>query len=325
MVNRAWLMCIFLCFSAEVSAQKGLESLVLQLRWVTQAQFAGYYVALDRGIYERYGLDVTILPGGPNLSGSNNLVSGAADITIEWLPHALVMRNGGVPLVNIAQIFHRSGYTLSCRRDRGIQGVADLQGRRIGSWFVGDEVKIKVLLGSGGIEAELYPLNFNLNDLISGEADCISTMRYNEYLSLLEKGMDEKQITTFDFDQLGVSILEDGLYVLEEHLQDEMMRSRLSRFVAATIEGWLFTLDHPDEALEIVLDNDPTGALDEEHERNMLKVISTLLHHDRSEIGRLRPEQYVQTVNHLLIGGELLHSIHGGYTDVIWLQAQQLE
>ncbi len=319
---KRWLLLFCLPLN---SVAGELEPLSMQLRWITQAQFAGYYVALDKGFYQKRGLDVTILPGGPNLDPSQNLRSGFIDVGIEWLPHALLQREQGNQIVNIAQIFDRTGYTLSCRKDRGITSLKDLHGKRIGSWFVGDEVKIAALLRKEQVEAEIYPQNFNLIDLIEGKSDCISTMRYNEYLTLLEQGMREDEIVTFDFDQLGVATLEDGLYVREDLLQDPLMRSRLTRYLAATIEGWRYTLDHPEEALEIVLDNDPTGALDEAHQRAMLNVVLGLLHVDRDKIGQLSERLYLQNVEQLLDGKVITyHPARGAYSDKIWKAVQSL-
>lgn len=300
-----------------------LEPLVMQLRWITQAQFAGYYVALDKGFYRDHGLDVTILPGGPNLEPVQSLKSGLIDVSIEWLPHALVQRKQRIPVVNIAQIFHRSGYTLSCRKDRGIETGKDLQGKRVGSWFVGDEEKINALLRKYQVEVTLYQQNFNLGDLVEGKADCISTMRYNEYLQLLDLGMRAEEITTFDFDALGVATLEDGLYVIEEMLEDPKMVDRFARFLAATIEGWRYTIDHPEEALEIVLDNDPTGALDERHQRNMLEVILTLLHEDREQIGQLTEADYARTIELLKQDRWDHYDPSGGMNSSIWKRAKE--
>lgn len=296
----------------------------MQLHWVTQTQFAGYYVALDRGLYEKHGLDVTILSSGPNLTPSKNLQSGRVDVIIDWLPNALVRREQGAPIVQIAQIFDHSGYILSCRKDRGVEELKDLDGKRIGSWFVGDEENIMALLREVGIEAEIYQQNFDVTDLVRGETDCISTMRYNEYLQVLNEGLAEEKITAFDFDRLGFSTLEDGLYVLESSLQDPMIRDRLVRFVAATIEGWQYTAEHPQEALEIVLDHDPIGSLDERHQKKMLEQILQLLHDDRSEIGHLRPEAYEQTVKLLLESRQLRYVPVNAVNEQVWKEARQL-
>jgi len=321
------LLSLLLCMQSLVwaeSVEKPLDPLVLQLRWITQTQFAGYYVALDKGMYRKNGLDVIILPGGPNLKPAQSLREGLVDVSIEWLPHALVQREKGSDLVNIAQIFDRSGFTISCRKDHGIQNLEDLQGKRVGSWFVGDEEKVRALLRKKNIKVEFYPQNFNLDELVSGKGDCISTMRYNEYLQLLDKGMQKEEIITFDFDALGMAMQEDGLYVTEQSLKQEGMEDRLVRFVAATIQGWRYTLEHPEEALEIVLDNDPTGALDEHHQRKMLKVVMTLLHSKREQLGQLTQSQYHKTVDQLLEGGVLQYQDSGGYSEKIWNKAQLL-
>lgn len=308
-----------------LSAADALEPFSMQLRWITQTQFAGYYAALDKGFYRNRGLDVVILPGGPNLDSVQNLKRGVVDVGIEWLPHALLQRASGNQIVNIAQIFNRSGYILSCRKDHGINSVKDLDGKRIGSWFVGDEERIQALLRKEGVKASIYSQNFNLSDLIRGEADCISTMRYNEYLQLLDQGGKAEELTTFDFDAHGVSTLEDGLYVREDMLADPQFRDRLIRFVAATIEGWRYTREHPNEVMEIVLDHDPTGALDPDHQQAMLRVVLQLLHPLDEKIGELSAEAYRQTVDQLLESGLLEHNPQEtGYSHEIWIAARQL-
>ncbi|MBT3197529.1 MAG: ABC transporter substrate-binding protein [Gammaproteobacteria bacterium] len=314
---------------AEEVGEKGepLESLVLQLRWITQAQFAGFYVALDKGFYRQHGLDVTILPGGPNRSPAENLQLGATDVSIDGLLDILLLRQKeGVRLINIAQLFLHSGYSLSCRRDHGIEQLSDLDGKRIGSWFAGDELMIMALLSSYGITAEIYPQNFNVNDLLEGRADCISTMRYNEYWQLLDRGMREEEIISFNFDTLGVSTLEDGLYVLESHLRLPRLRQRLVRFIAATLEGWYYTQQHPEEALEIILDNDPTGMLDEKHQRRMLGIVMELVYPEGEHLSSEQYQQlvglrYQQTVDLLLERGVLRRAPPLAYTTSLWEEA----
>ncbi len=322
MIKKQLLTILLLC--PLVVRAEALDPLVMQLHWVTQTQFAGYYVALDRGLYEKHGLDVTILSSGPNLTPSKNLQSGRVDVIIDWLPNALVRREQGAPIVQIAQIFDHSGYVLACRKDHGVEKLEDLDGKRIGSWFVGDEENIMALLREVGINADIYQQNFDVTGLVRGETDCISTMRYNEYLQVLNEGMREEEITAFDFDRLGYATLEDGLYVLESSLEDPQIRDRLVRFIAATIEGWEYTIEHPKEALEIVLDHDPIGSLDEHHQWRMLEQVLQLLHADRGQIGHLRPEAYQQTIKLLLDSRQLLYSPVNAVNDQLWKEARQL-
>ena len=123
-----------LVFSAQAA-----DKVTIQLKWVTQAQFAGYYVAQDKGYYQAAGLDVTIKPGGPDIAPPQVIAGGGADVIIDWMPSALASREKGVALVNIAQIFKKSGMMLTCRKDSGIKSPADFRGKTLGVWFYGNE------------------------------------------------------------------------------------------------------------------------------------------------------------------------------------------
>src|SRR5712671_5888152 len=119
-------------------AAKADDKVTLQLKWVTQAQFAGYYVAKDKGFYKELGLDVTVKPGGPDVNPSQVIAGGGADVIVDWMPSALATREKGVPLINIAQVFQRSGMMLTCRVDSGIKAPTDFKGRKLGVWFAGN-------------------------------------------------------------------------------------------------------------------------------------------------------------------------------------------
>ena len=115
------------------------EPLTLQLKWVTQAQFAGYYVAAAKGFYKDAGLDVTIKAGGPDINPTQVIAAGGADVIVDWMPSALASREKGVPLVNIAQVFQKSGMMLTCRKDANIKDPKDFKGNTLGVWFSGNE------------------------------------------------------------------------------------------------------------------------------------------------------------------------------------------
>jgi NitT/TauT family transport system substrate-binding protein len=164
------------------------DKVTIQLKWVTQAQFAGYYVAAAKGYYKDAGLDVTINPGGPDTAPAQVIAGGGADVIIDWMPSALASREKGVPLVNIAQPFKRSGLELTCRAETGIKKPADLKGKTIGVWFFGNEypflswmskLNIKTDGSAGGVK--MLKQGFNVDPLLQKQADCISTMTYNEY------------------------------------------------------------------------------------------------------------------------------------------------
>ena len=286
----------------------GQEKVTLQLKWVTQAQFAGYYVAQEKGFYKDAGLAVTIKPGGPDIAPPQVIAGGGADVIVEWMPAALASRERGVPLVNIAQPFKRSGLMLTCRAETGIRTPQDLRGRTLGVWFSGNEYPFLAWMSRLG-----YPTNgtpqgvrvlrqgFNVDPLLQRQADCVSTMTYNEYWQVIDGGFRPDQLTVFRYEEQGVSTLEDGLYVLESRLSDAAFVARMGRFVRASMQGWEWARQNPDQAAQIVLDNDASGAQTIAHQRRMMGEIARLL--DTTANGRLDPADYERTVQTLLSSG----------------------
>ncbi|KQT66259.1 MULTISPECIES: ABC transporter substrate-binding protein [unclassified Aureimonas] len=276
-------MALALGLSASAPALAA-DALTLQLKWVTQAQFAGYYVAAEKGYYEEAGLDVTIKPGGPDVAPTQVLAGGGADVVIDWMPSALAAREKGLPLVNIAQPFAKSGLMLTCRKETGIASPADFKGKTLGVWFSGNEYPFLSWMSKLGLKTDGGPegvtvikQGFNVDPLIQKQADCISTMTYNEYGQVLDAGLKPEDLVVFKYEDQGVSTLEDGLYVLQPTLDDPAMVDKLARFVSASMKGWAYAKDHPDEAAGIVLDNDTTGAQTEAHQTFMMTEIAKLL------------------------------------------------
>ncbi|NCO86161.1 MAG: ABC transporter substrate-binding protein [Rhodobacterales bacterium] len=279
----------------------------LQLQWVTQAQFAGYYVALDQGFYDEEGLAVTILPGGPDIAPPQVLAGGGADVMLNWMPSALAARERGLPVVNIAQPFKTSGLMLTCWKDTGITGPQDFRGRTIGVWFFGNEYPFLSWMSREGIPTEGGPdgvtvlkQGFNVDPLLQRQADCISTMTYNEYGQVLDAGVSPDELVTFLYEDGGVATLEDGMYVLEQNLEDPAFADRMVRFVRASMRGWKWAEENPEAAAMIVLDNDETGAQTEAHQVRMMTEIAKLT---AGSNGELDPADYERTVATLMSGG----------------------
>ena len=283
------------------------DALTLQLKWVTQGQFAGYYVAKEKGFYEEAGLDVTIKPGGPDIAPEQVIAGGGADVIVDWLPAALAAREKGLPLVNIAQPFKKSGMELTCRKETGIEKPEDFKGKTLGVWFSGNEYPFLSWMSKLGLTTEggadgvtVIKQGFNVDPLIQKQADCISTMTYNEYWQVIDAGIPEGELTVFKYEDQGVATLEDGLYVLEESLNDPAMVDKLARFVKASMKGWEYAAENSDEAAGIVLDNDMTGAQTEEHQKRMVGEINKLV--DGSD-GTLDTASADTTVEVLMGGG----------------------
>jgi NitT/TauT family transport system substrate-binding protein len=283
------------------------DEVVLQLKWVTQGQFAGYYVAEEKGFYEEEGLDVEIKPGGPDIAPAQVIAGGGADVIVDWMPSALASREKGLPLVNIAQPFKRSGMMLTCLKETGVQTPEDLRGRTLGVWFFGNEYPFLSWMSHLGIPTDgsaegvtVLKQGFNVDPLLQKQADCISTMTYNEYGQVLDAGIAPEDLVTFKYEDQGVATLEDGLYVMEEDLENPAFVDKMVRFVRASMKGWRYAEEKPDEAAEIVLDNDATGAQTEHHQKRMVREIAKLT---EGSSGELDPADYERTVQTLLEGG----------------------
>ena len=300
------------------------DDLTLQLKWVTQAQFAGYYVAADKGFYDEAGLNVTIKPGGPDVAPTQVVAGGGADVVVEWMPAALAARERGLPLVNIAQPFKSSGMMLTCLAESGVTGPADFPGRTLGVWFFGNEYPFLSWMSQLGIPTDggeqgvtVLKQGFNVDPLLQKQADCISTMTYNEYWQVIDAGIAPDQLVTFKYEDQGVATLEDGLYTLEDNLSDPAMVDKLTRFIAASMKGWKYAEEHPEEAAGIVLDNDATGAQTEMHQVRMMGEIAKLT---AGSDGSLDPADYERTVATLLAGGSdpvITRAPEGAWTHAI--------
>ena len=286
------------------------DKLTLQLKWVPQAQFAGYYVAAAKGFYTDAGLDVTIKPGGPDVNPSQVIAGGGADVVVDWMPSALAAREKGVPLVNIAQVFEKSGMELTCRKDSGVATPAQFKGKTLGVWFSGNEYpflswmsKLKLSTNGGPDGVTVLKQGFNVDPLLQKQAACISTMTYNEYWQLIEAGMKPDQLHVFKYEDQGVATLEDGLYTTEAKLSDPKMVATLGKFLKASLKGWQYATEHQDEAVKIVLTNDTAGSQTAAHQKRMMSEIAKLLGPAGKKMGYLEPAAYERTVNELMGGG----------------------
>ncbi len=282
--------------------------LTLQLKWVTQAQFAGYYVAKDKGFYEEEGLNVTIKPGGPDIAPTQVLAGGGADVVVEWMPAALAAREKGLPLVNIAQPFKSSGMMLTCLKESGISDPqTDFAGKTLGVWFAGNEYPFLSWMSTLGLSTEggqdgvtVLKQGFNVDPLLQKQAACISTMTYNEYWQIIDAGIPAEELVTFKYSDQDVATLEDGLYTLDSTLEDPDKVTALVRFVRASMKGWKYAEENPEEAAEIVLENDETGAQTIEHQTRMMSEVAKLT---EGSDGTLDEADYQRTVDVLMAGG----------------------
>lgn len=240
-------------------------SVKLQLQWFTQAQFAGYFAAVDQGFYAAQCLDVSILEGGVDIVPQQQLADGAVDFALSWVPKALASREAGANIVDIAQIFQRSGTLQVSFKDKGITSPADFAGKNIGNWGYGNEFEIFAALTKAGLDpaadVTLVQQQFDMAALLAGDIDAAEAMTYNEYAQVLE-AIDPatgKQYTADDFNVVsyedeGVGMLQDAIWASGERLaSDAAYKDTATKFVAASIQGWAFCRDNAQACADIVV------------------------------------------------------------------------
>jgi NitT/TauT family transport system substrate-binding protein len=320
-----------LCFGAV--AAKAADPVTIQLKWVTQAQFAGYYVAKDKGFYKDVDLDVTIKPGGPDIAPEQIIAGGGADVIVDWMPAALAAREKGIPLVNIAQYFQKSGLELTCLKSSGVKSPKDFPGKTLGVWYFGNEypflswmAKLNIPTDGSAKGVTVLKQGFNVDPLLQKQAACISTMTYNEYWQVIDAGYKPADLVVFKYSTEGVGTLEDGLYAVEDKLKDKAFADKIARFVAASSKGWAYADKNQADAVKIVLDNDTTGAQTEHHQTTMMSEIAKLI--AGGKLGYLEPKDYERTVSILLSSKSapvITKKPTGAFTHTVWEASQKVK
>ena len=294
------------------------DAVTLQLKWVTQAQFAGYYVAKDKGFYTEENLDVTIKPGGPDIAPEQVIAGGGADVFVDWMGGALAARDKGVGLVNIAQPYKKAGMELVCPKDGPVKTEEDFKGKTLGVWFFGNEYPFYAWMNKLGLSTEggadgvtVLKQSFDVQPLIQKQADCISVMTYNEYWQLIDAGYKPEDLVVFNYSAMGNDLLEDGLYAMEANLADPAFKEKMVKFVSASMKGWKYALENPDEAAGIVMDN---GGQDENHQKRMMGEVGKLI---GSGSGKLIEAAYKRTADALLAQKIITKEPAGAWTSEI--------
>jgi NitT/TauT family transport system substrate-binding protein len=282
------------------------DKVTLQLKWVTQAQFAGYYAAKEQGFYDDEGLDVTLKVGGPDITPEQVVTSGQAEFGIDWLPSLLATRDKGGDIVNIAQVFTRSGMLEVTHKDSGITDVAGMKGKKVGVWCCGNENELYAALTKNGMDLKkdvtIVNQPFDMNLFLSKDVDAAAAMTYNELAQVLEtKNPDTGKLYSLDdlnvisMEDAGTSMLEDGVFTTSDWISDTKNQDIAKRFLAASFRGWAFCRDNQDECLQNVLDNGPT--LGEGHQRWQLNEINALIWPAPKGVGIMDPTAYQRTAD----------------------------
>ena len=252
--------------SSSASAAPQLTKITLQLKWVPQAQFAGYYAASLKGFYKAAGLDVTLKNGGPNIIPETVVASGQAQFGVDWLPSLLTARDKGTQLVNVAQVFARSGMTQLTWKSSGITTVAQMKGKKVANWLGGNQWELFAALTKAGMDpaknqgVTIVQQPFDMNLFLKHQVDSASAMTYNELAQVLETGVKMSQINVIKMQNAGTGMLEDGLFSTASWLKSPANQAIAVKFIAASLAGWIYCRDHMAECVQLTLKEGPDAS-----------------------------------------------------------------
>jgi NitT/TauT family transport system substrate-binding protein len=278
------------------------DSVRLQLQWFAQSQFAGYYVARDNGFYEAQCLDVEIIEGAVEIVPQQVLATGGAEFGLAWVPKALVSREGGADIVNIAQVFERSGTLQVSWADSGIEEPADWAGKKVGNWGFGNEFELLAAIAKYEVpDVELVAQDFTMNALLNNEIDAAEAMIYNEYAQVLEATNPDTgelytpdDLNVIDYNEIETAMLQDAVWVNADWIAEEGNEDIATRFLTASFQGWVHCLENFDECVEVVLNNGST--LGQSHQEWQLNEILGLIFPATNGIGVMNEDLWDQTV-----------------------------
>jgi NitT/TauT family transport system substrate-binding protein len=280
------------------------KKVTLQLKWVTQAQFAGYYAAKKKGYYDEEGLDVNIKVGGPSITPEQVVLGKQAEFGIDWLPSLLASRDKGQDLVNISQVFTRSGMTELTWKDSDITTIGQMRGKKVGVWCCGNENELYAALNKNGMnpkkDVTIVNQPFDMNLFLKNQVDAAAAMTYNELAQVLET-KDPKTGTLYKpsdlniikMEDVGTGMLEDGIFVRGDWISNKDNQETAKKFLAASFKGWIYCRDHVSECTQIVLDNGPT--LGKGHQTWQMNEINALIWPASKGIGVMDKAAYQRT------------------------------
>lgn len=283
----------------------------LMLQWLPQAQFAGYYVAAEKGFYQQQGLDLTIVDGGPDQIVSKYLDSGQVAYGTMFLATALERRDAGMPLVNVSQMVQHSSLMLIAKADSGIEKIADLDQKKVSLWANEFQIQPRILFQHIGIDVTVIPQANSMNLFLRGAVSATSGMWYNEYHTILSSGLREEELKPFFFRDTPYDFPEDGIYCLEKTFAENPgVAQAISK---ATIAGWEYAFKHEEEALDIVVKrmNEAKLPFNRVHQRWMLKRMRDILLGDGDQLTNtsLDPQIFEQVMMHLSDSGVIQSTV----------------
>jgi NitT/TauT family transport system substrate-binding protein len=293
---------------AEGADRAPLKKVRFLPQWLPQAQFAGYYAAQEKGFFKSRGIEIEILRGGPQIPPSEALSTGKADFVTLFLANGIVQRASGLDIVNIGQIVQKSAYMIVARRSFGIERPQDLEGKKVGLWGGELDLLPRAFFRKFNISVRVIPQGPTMNLFLRGGVHAASAMWYNEYHQIINSGVDPQELTTFLLSDYGMSFPEDGIYCLERtFLSDPAL---CEDFLLASLEGWRYALQHPDETVDMVMRhaNAAHVATNRVHQAWMLSRMKDIIAFKGApELGLLSYESYEEVARALEDAGIIDH------------------
>jgi NitT/TauT family transport system substrate-binding protein len=293
--------------SGAASQPAQLTKVRVQLKWVAQAQFAGYYAAVDQGYYADQGLDVQILLGGPDIDPVRVVASDGAEFGTTWVPAMLAAREGGADVVDISQVFQRSGTLEVSFKDKNITKPEDLRNKKVGSWLGGNEPELFAALNKVAInpddksQVEIIKQDFDMSGLLGGSLDAAQAMTYNEFAQILEAKnpatgnlYQASDLNVISFNDVGTGMLQDAIFARESYLAKPGNEDIAAKFLAASLKGWIYCRDNSQACVDVVLKNGST--LGASHQAWQMNEINALIWPSPNSIGTLDSAAWDQTV-----------------------------
>ncbi len=288
----------------------------LQLQWFPQAQFCGFFAAVDQGYYKDEGLDVSILPGGVDIVPATVVAGGNAEFGISWVPKMLASRESGADVQIIGQPFQRSGTLQVAMKDQGITTPEDWKGKKVGTWGFGNEAELYAAMRKVGIDPNnpadvtIVPQDFTMNAFVNGDIDAAQAMIYNEYAQVLETKNQAtgalympEDMDVISMESAGTAMLQDAIFASQAWLKQPGNEDTAVKFLRGSYKGWQYCRDHPDESVAIVLKSD--AKLPKGHQTWQLNEINALIWPSPNGIGMMDQAAYDRTVQ-IALDGKIL-------------------
>jgi NitT/TauT family transport system substrate-binding protein len=283
---------------SRAQAAPKLTKVTLQLKWVTQAQFAGYYAAVAKGYYKDVGLDVTLKVGGPDITPEQVVLAGQAQFGLDWLPNLFATREKGGKIVSVAQVFGRSGMTELTWKSSGINTIKKMRGKKVGVWCCGNQPELFAALTKNGInpnsKSDVTIVNqpFDMNLFLQHKVDAAAAMTYNEMAQVLETknpktgklySLSDLNVFKMASPQVGTGMLEDNIFATQKYVSDPANSQTITNFLKASFQGWIYCRDHVADCTNIVLQNGT--ALGHGHQLWQMNEINKLVWPNTTGIG----------------------------------------